>query len=355
MRIETPQQLRDHIELAISVELSTIPPYLFAIYSLEDQASEAALLLKSIVVEEMLHTSLATNVLLAIGGSPRFTDPDMFPTYPGLLPHHDPPLPLSLEPCSRRLIEDVFMRVEQPELHEPTRGEGFATLGQFYHSLEMGIRDVAISHDLFADPQRARQLADPAFYAPVAYDAEDSGGLVLVEDAETARQALEVIVHQGEGLSTSRWADPSHQELTHYHKLLQIVDGTSPLGAVLPIRANPRTADYPEPARTASHLFNAGYRYVFFLLEELFSPCDDKGDAVHRLYRVMGDVLGRLARYLVAQPLDDGTVAAPTFELFALNSGSPEGELLTLAAELRARDGGSAHVFDSVERLFRPR
>lgn len=55
MPIDTVDDLREHLLVAIEVELSTIPPYLYAMYSIEDQSSEAALLIRSVVVEEMLH------------------------------------------------------------------------------------------------------------------------------------------------------------------------------------------------------------------------------------------------------------------------------------------------------------
>ena len=334
MPIETPKDLQDHLELAISVELATIPPYLFAMYSIEDQSSEAALLIRSIAAEEMLHAALAANLLLAVGGQPRFDATDLITTYPGLLPHHQPPLELNLAPCSLELVHDVLMRIEQPEAHgAPAEPDVFETLGQFYHALELAIADLSERFDLFADPQADHQLSDPAFYTPVAYDAEDSGGLMLIDGTETALAAIEVIVHQGEGLSTERWADPDHQELTHYHKLLQISDGTSPLGSVRPLKPNPRTAEYPEQLRQVSDLYNASYRYLFLILAELFGPLDDKSRAVQRMYRLMAHVMSELALFLVRQPLPDGQSAAPTFEIFEFDSTDPHEELMALATE----------------------
>lgn len=332
MPIDTVPELRDHLLLAIRVELSTIPPYLFAMYSIEDQRSEAALLIRSIVTEEMLHAALCSNLLLAVGGKPDFRATDLIPRYPMLLPHHRPPLELELAPCSAALIRDVFMRIEQPEVHgAPDEPDVFETLGQFYHALEHGILRLAEERPLFADPQSSSQLADPTFYSPVEYDAEDSGGLMLVADTESALAAIEVIVHQGEGLSTDRWADPAHQELTHYHKLLQIAEGTSPLGTVLPVATNPRAADYPAEVRKVARLFNAVYRYLFFVLDELFSPADDKAAGVGRLYELMANVMPPLAHLLVRTQLADGTHAAPTFEIFEFGA-DPPGELRELAA-----------------------
>lgn len=40
MPIETTQDLHDHLELAISIELATVPPYLYAMYSIDDLDSE---------------------------------------------------------------------------------------------------------------------------------------------------------------------------------------------------------------------------------------------------------------------------------------------------------------------------
>jgi hypothetical protein len=331
MPITAVEELRDHIALAIQVELSTIPPYLFSMYSIEDQQSEAALLIRSIVAEEMLHAALCANLLLAVGGTPRFDTTEFIPTYPMLLPHHRPPLELALVPCSEAAIRDVFMRIEQPEVHgAPDEADVFETLGQFYHALEHGIQYLAEHEDLFASPQAECQLSDPSFYAPVAFDAEDSGGLMLVEDPESALAAIEIIVHQGEGLSTERWADPAHQELTHYYKLLQIADGISPLGPVLPVRPGPRTAGYPPALRPVSDLFNAVYRRVFFVLDELFSPSGDKPSTVTTLYRLMADTMSKLAHFLVHQDLGDGTHAAPTFEIYEFGD-DPEAELRALA------------------------
>jgi rubrerythrin len=356
MPIATPEDLRDHIDLAVRIELSTIPPYLYALYSIVDQASEAALLLRSIVAEEMLHAALAANLLLAVGGRPRFAG-ELMPTYPALVPYHQPPLELNLEPCSTRLIQNVFLRIEQPEAHHrPSVPGAFGSLGQFYHAVENGIESLAEVYDLFANPQVDSQFADPAYYVPVVFDAEDSGGLLAIVDVASARQAIEVIVHQGEGLSTRRWADAAHQELTHYYKLLQIIDGASPLGAVRRLRRNPRTADFPDELQPVSDLFNACYHYLFVVLDELFGPGTDNRDGVRRLYLLMGEVLGGLARYLVEQPIGDGTFTSPTFEIYPLDRLVPGETLAALAAtvrDLHPKLGGALSAIHEARRSTR--
>lgn len=351
MPIETPAHLRQHIELAVRVELSTIPPYLFAMYSIGDETSDAALLIRSIVTEEMLHVALATNLLLAVGGSPRFGGTEWIPRYPMDLPHHTPPLRLDLAPCSAEIVRDVFMRIEQPQARDaPPEADEFETLGQFYHALEIGLEKVAGEFDLFSEHQAAAQMSDHAFYRPVAFDAEDSGGLLLIDDIESAVEAIEVIVHQGEGISDERWADPAHQELTHYHKLVQIDQGSSPLGAVRPLRRNPIAADYPPDLRDVADLFNALYRGTFLILEEIFDSGSGQRRAVGLLYVVMGDLMSQVARFLVQQELEDGEFAAPTFEVYEF-AGQPLEEIRALADRASSRFPQLAPVREAVEGL----
>ena len=84
MPITTPEELRQHLALAIQVELTTVPPYLYALYSIEDQTSEAARLIKSVVAEEMLHAALVANLLVASRRATRLPRSGYRPDLPGL-------------------------------------------------------------------------------------------------------------------------------------------------------------------------------------------------------------------------------------------------------------------------------
>jgi hypothetical protein len=352
MPIDTPESLRRHIELAMRVELSTIPPYLFAMYSIEDQSSDAAMLIRSIVAEEMLHAALATNLLLAVGGNPSYGDRTYVPAYPMDLPHHRPPLNLELAPCSLETIHDVFMRIEQPEAHDaPPEPDEYESLGQFYHALEIGLEQVDEGYDVFQKPQVEAQMSNPSYYRPVTFDFEDSGGLMVIDDLESAVDAIEIIIHQGEGLSDDRWADPNHQELTHYHKLVQIFEGRSPLGSVVPLRRNPKTADYPGQIRVVSELFNSLYRGVYLTLGQIFGGESDQQRAVGLLYLVMGDLMSQTAQFLVGQDLRDGTFAAPTFEYYEFTDDSAVEEVRALAERAANHFPEMISVRDAIEGL----
>src|ERR1700759_4203727 len=79
--------VRAALQAAIEIEHAVIPPYLYALYSLVPGRNEAAaVILRSVVDEEMLHLALAANLLSAVGGRPVLDSPRLLPRYPGPLP-----------------------------------------------------------------------------------------------------------------------------------------------------------------------------------------------------------------------------------------------------------------------------
>ena len=347
--IETIEDLRAHVALATKVELSTIPPYLYAFYSIKDPESEAARLIASVVVEEMLHACLTANLSAAIGGDPHFGY-EMIPAYPCPLAHHQPELLLELRHCSPELVQDIFLTIEKPQAPGAIpEDDNFETLGQFYAALEIAIDALSEDMDLFTNHQPARQLSDPAFYGPVTYNAADAGGLMLIKDRASADEALEIIIHQGEGVSDQRWADPDHQELTHYYKYLKIADGASPIGPVWPVPDNPRTEDFPASLQTVSDLFNALYGLVYVTMNDLYSGTQDQGEAIGRLYGLMRLGLSPTARYLVSQPLGPGNNAGPTFEAYRFGA-DPWGETAELAETVAAVHPELDEIAENVSR-----
>ena len=107
---------------AIQLEHSTIPLYLYALYSL-DPARNGKIcdLIEGVVIEEMLHMVLACNLLNAIGGSPTLDDPKFIPTYPGPLSGGvESDLRVQLAPFSKTVPEgmsqlDCFIQIESPK------------------------------------------------------------------------------------------------------------------------------------------------------------------------------------------------------------------------------------------------
>ncbi|MEQ9245668.1 MAG: ferritin-like domain-containing protein, partial [Nitratireductor sp.] len=80
------QWLKNALQVAIQLELATLPPYLTAYWTIKDARHYVKRSMKEIWREEMNHFGLACNALVAIGGTPLLTDSVVVPIYPGPLP-----------------------------------------------------------------------------------------------------------------------------------------------------------------------------------------------------------------------------------------------------------------------------
>jgi hypothetical protein len=78
MAVPTDQKdldwLKASLQAALELELSTLPPYLCGLWSITDKTHPVRKLIRTIVLEEMLHMGLACNMLTAIGGTPEIVD-----------------------------------------------------------------------------------------------------------------------------------------------------------------------------------------------------------------------------------------------------------------------------------------
>ena len=118
-----------------------MPPYLCALYSLDrDRNPEVAKIVCSVFVEEMLHMTLAANLLNAVGGRPRIDTPQMLAPYPRSLPHADGSFEVSLLPFGPEALE-LFLKIEQPSAPDADpESDRYETIGQFYDAIEHGMR-----------------------------------------------------------------------------------------------------------------------------------------------------------------------------------------------------------------------
>jgi rubrerythrin len=208
----TPQAVRDALQNAVELEHATIPLYLYGLYSLQQGKNVAiAEIIESVVVEEMLHMTLASNVLNAVGGSPQIDQPGFIPTYPGPLPGGvQGGLTVSLAPFSMTQLE-TYLTIEEPDdpLQFPTALEATdtITIGEFYTAISAAIG--ALDNGVFVNPPRNQVGPD---LMPES---------VIVTDKTTAQQAISTIIEQGEGTHTSpeEVVGPGY---AHYYRYMQI-------------------------------------------------------------------------------------------------------------------------------------
>ncbi len=336
-RIDDVEGLRAHLQCAIELEHSTLPPYLCALYSLDrDRNPAAAEVLLSVFVEEMLHLTLAANLLNAIGGRPRLDDAPLVPGYPRPLPHGDPSFEMSLLPFGRPALRQ-FAAIERPAAAgAPAQGDRYATISQFYDAIRQGLVALCdeVGESAVFTGDRSRQVDDSFSYG-------GSGHIVVVDGRASALAALDEIVEQGEGASAVDVWDrdremfhPDRDEVAHYYRVDELMVGrcyrrgdtpaTGPTGAPVEVRwdaAHPMRPDQRIVDRDPGHqirvlqeAFNTSYCGLLAQLDRAFDGHPDTlGSAVGAMYDIRAQ-----AEALLRIPIDGGPeVAGPTFEWVA--------------------------------------
>lgn len=112
--IKTLDELKEFLYRAMQLEHATIPPYLTALYSIKPGVNQdATQVLRVIVVEEMLHLTIAANILNAIGGTPDLVRPDFVARYPAALPDGETDFKVSIQAFGREALA-TFLKIERP-------------------------------------------------------------------------------------------------------------------------------------------------------------------------------------------------------------------------------------------------
>jgi hypothetical protein len=325
---------RAAVQSAIRLEHATIPTYLYALYSIQPGSNrEAAQIIRSVVIEEMLHMTIACNLMNAIGASPVIDDPKFVPDYPGPLPGGvESDLTVTLAPLSITQVESVFMRIEEPE--DPLRfpvamlaaEEAPKTIGMFYKRISEQLKESFFT-------------GDPALQ--VAAEWWPKSELSPIVNLETARAAIRIIIEQGEGTTTL----PTDLEgqYAHYYRFAEIAKGRRLIknpdagpqtppdkryiygGDKVPLDTskiqnlvvNPALKGYPQgsAAQVGNDAFNSMYTNLLRSLQLVFTGHPDQlASAIGIMESLKEQALG-----LTQVALDNSTFAGPTFQYRSLN------------------------------------
>lgn len=322
------------LQNAIVLEHATIPPYLFALYSLAaGKNQEIGEIIFSVVMEEMLHLTLSSNVLNALQGSPNLDQPGFIPTYPGALPGGvESQLTVSLAPFSMAQLQ-TFLTIEEPA--DPLNFKALAaaadtiTIGEFYGAIATSI--AALPAGSFASP--ARHQVGPELMREA----------VIVTDTASALKAIKIIVDQGEGTSTSP-EEVYGGQFAHYyrfnqiakgHRLVKVAGQTDPgkayaySGAAIPFDASGVYAatvpaqGYPSGSAQAFANNNFNYTYTSLLkaLHALFNGQANQPQ-MNACIGLMMSLKGQAKAMMSGIP-DPSRLVGPTFQYQPVSPATP--------------------------------
>ncbi|MEI9852161.1 MAG: ferritin-like domain-containing protein [Sphingomonas sp.] len=327
------RELKANLQTAIEIELATIPIYLFTYYSivrnatsgegidrLQAWANKAGGVIMSVAVEEMLHMSLSSNVLFAMGVAPQMyrKAPKHYPTG---LPYHLPKGPPGpdgktavLIPLAKLSFEQLwhFLQIEYPEQWDALpQDRKWQTIGQFYSYIRCLIHTKFLTDADFQQGAAAKAIQpynyspnnvdtvyptgrfDPwkpappgpmpgwtqadgypsAAQAAVYADKGDSHAgateLVTVASIADAACAIDTICDQGEGypvpyLGPGADDDPTKAEESHYVKFLTLqAQYAAYAGTTESLPAEPLPPPLQLPTVTGAELAAAGLVIAF--------------------------------------------------------------------------------------------
>lgn len=427
----TLENLGEAIQQAIEIEIATLPVYLYTYYSVNrytstmqdtisgglvqeltgkgmpaSEASPIALDLSaqimvyankvgatimSVVMEEMLHMALSSNLKQALRGAPILTgrSPSKYPTQ---LPGHEPEFDIDLAPFSLNQLM-TFLKIESPQpLTAATEALAapipYQTIGQFYDA----IKDCIDTNDLTYNTELPQLVPGQRYYAPnmidtVYYnkehkpqyvDADDSGDLIHVVDRASAGKAIDQIVEQGEGnddktvnhltsdgsvdcgtIKKADYDDPDREELSHFEKFAQIyceyntlseqfqsygLDAELSSYFVFNSPKNPTAASYPKAdgypdgtLEALATLINGVYTYLFIMTEACYRQEKTNTQyeifmfGIHKSMIFILDALCGTMPTLTYTSEGKTYNAAPTFENYPFGLlSSPKSQLMAL-------------------------
>lgn len=297
--------LRHSLQAAVKLEFATIPPYLTAMWSIQDSGSDVVRSIREVVVEEMLHMGLACNMLVALSGKPALNQEKEIPSYPGHLPGNvNPPLLITLRRLTPSQLK-VFMDIEYPEFGPISAfsSSSFDTIGAFYTALLKAFEKEKPK----LDPTNQRE--------------EPISGVFKVTTIADVRKAIGLIKLQGEGSNSTPEENPD--DLAHYYRFREIYIGTKFVqdptskkwghtGAPIdmpktwPMADIPKGGylkpDVPDEVWKLIHAFDVLYTSMLDLLQKAWvDPKSDISDAVNLM-----PALTAKAKEIMQKPRSDG-------------------------------------------------
>jgi hypothetical protein len=400
-KINTRAELIDALRVASELEHQLMAQYLFAVYSMKRytwEGLEPVLLervrrwsssITLIARQEMEHLGLALNLLSSIGGTPSFTRPNMpqradyygqagikleltrgdldtikrfqrFEAPDPLIKDLKPGEPIDQAKAndwcdrtdnvvtSRAQVIGLLERKAKALKGAPVTSFGWSSIQDLYQDIYEGFETLCAQpcgeKALFVGRPSLQIFGGPGGKQPVGSmdDLNQYGvDLIGVTDLASAKQAITMILEQGEGISVK----PSYLPWTHFCLFTGIredMEANDPDGlAARPVVRNPMTQRWPDVCPQdevtlltnpttieVAKLFNGSYELMLLMLLYLYSDNIKTQEQVNGMMdgaffplmtmfvRPLAEILTELPAFNDSSEAKDGlTNAGPGFEL----------------------------------------
>lgn len=214
--VDSVQDLKNAIQVAIEIEIATIPPYLAALYSLKQQEGYVFDAIHRVIYQEMRHYGLACNLLLAIGGTPKTITKETLAPYPKELPYGlGDGLPISIRKLTHGLRDgegddesalrqiETFMAIEKPDFMRVPRlvnGNYVVdseskpemtpnSIGELYADILTALTNLTENGSISFGNEELQVANGPTAHVPV----------FAITSLELAKKAIDIICSEGEG------------------------------------------------------------------------------------------------------------------------------------------------------------
>lgn len=298
--------LHQMLQMAVEVEHSVVPPYLTALYSIIPDATDNEVwvqkTIRGVVIEEMLHMTIACNVLNAVGGHPAIDRQGFVPHYPDDLPALN--ITVGIQPFS---IDQAikFRLIERPtkELEEAWATAQVSKEEERLAKFGVDPNSITFVYDYITNLMAAlcKQHGESSVFVgnsslQVEVHSPSIGeSVTAVLNLSSAIAAISSVVEQGAGVSRSDVAaGPLGGQFAHFARFEEIYTGrmylpndtaaSGPTGSSWPANSvnwtkiykfqpNPSLADHPVGSTAYNKLayFAANYTDLLSELHDVFN------------------------------------------------------------------------------------
>lgn len=289
--------LRRAVQGAISLEFAVIAPCMTALWSIREPDHQVVAFIHERVFWTLARACQLSNLMLAIGGVPKFTG-EFAPAYPCVLLGGEagqPPVEAHLGSADSRFFSQIMPLLALTSVAEaPDEGQVIETLGQFYRVIEDGLVSLE---------EQAQLSGETIFGTTSGYRQKTAMGygveafpLLAVTNLKQAHQVLRQLLGEIDG---------AVQPLP---EALAALGGEAvKLPAIWPVDSHEQLS-WRSDIQALAALFDSCYSQLLRVLERSFELDEQHHQRYLSLAPVlMRDLLPALARLLMQTPVSTGS------------------------------------------------